>query len=154
MCLSESANMIFEMMQNNSFVKFVLPGGLANVVEPIVLDKNSEKVEWDAVIMSDPVPAPATLTVRTGSAVMQTKSTLPSANPVPAVTPARPAVFSSRLKSPKSADRKTEYSKATTNLVARKLYLVLSMIACSLIMQNQPVLNHSLDESLSGRYIG
>ena len=66
MCLRESANMIFEMMQNNSFVKFVLPGGLANEVEPHVLDKNSEKLKPDATIMSDPVlpPAISTLTMK------------------------------------------------------------------------------------------
>ena len=44
MCLSETAIIIFEMMQNNSFVKFFLPGALANEVEPHVLDKNSEKL--------------------------------------------------------------------------------------------------------------
>ena len=74
----------------------------------------------------------------------------------PAKLSAKLSAFSSRLNGPKSADIKVAYRKATTNLVARKFNLVLSMIATSFIMQNQPVFNHSLEEQRDqmNRFLG
>ena len=86
----------------------------------------------------------------------ETTAVLPPAPPAPVMSAEAPVTFSARLTGPKSASRKVPYKRATTNLLARKFKVVFSMLAASLIMTNQPVVNASLEEQKDqmNRFLG
>ena len=137
MTLRDIAGLVFNLLKPKSFVEFLACPWFAPDAQGYF-----DTVQENADSAKSEPPAKPTFTMKP----VQTES--PAGPVVPA---SNPAALSSRLKTGclHPADLKKipkPYSRSTTNLISRKANSILMMIAASFIMQNQPILNHTLEK--------